>query len=333
MEEEIDRLEGLSRRKNLRFFGVPMQDGEDCVQSVLDILNGEGIVRPLSRSDLQQARRVGPISKVRPRVMVVTFSQWEHKISIIKNQELRKRLREKGVRLSNDYTKKQTEIMAKARGEGKAAFFVKGKLIVRNGTHDGRSYAEVASVEVDKTYKEHISLSHDNSSPRYLDSKSCNSQSVDQPGNMGRVKPYVRNHDVNYGNNQSSVKQVSGKGSKSHHGNSGVPVVSKRMDKSRQVSSEKSADVSSAPGCTANNFFQSPSGGADRLSRAGVSRGGEAIISANRLRPSKGVGTQTGGAGQGRSGAAGNRGEEGMTSKEADTDRRRSLRSNNKQDK
>ena len=64
---------------------------------------------------------------------------------ILKVKNYRAKLESKGVRVSNDLTHRQATIVSQARKEGKAAYFVKGKLIVGPRRPDPRTYAEVAA--------------------------------------------------------------------------------------------------------------------------------------------------------------------------------------------
>ncbi|KAL8582794.1 hypothetical protein ACOMHN_061117 [Nucella lapillus] len=58
------------------------------------------------------------------------MKNWRDKLELLRNKEFRNRLDEAGVRLANDLTRRQAEIVAQAKKENKVAFFSKGKLIV-----------------------------------------------------------------------------------------------------------------------------------------------------------------------------------------------------------
>ena len=60
--------------------------------------------------------------------MIVKFNRWKDKTTILSNRKFRDDLENQGIKVVNDSTQNQTEIVAAAKGDGKVAFFKKGKL-------------------------------------------------------------------------------------------------------------------------------------------------------------------------------------------------------------
>ena len=131
MSEEIDRLEGFSRRDNLRFFGIPPNEKEDyetCARCVIEILNSVDKSQTWKEDDIIRAHRLGQARPTETKPMIVKFRLWQHKMKLLRDHDLRTKLEQRGIRLANDLTKKQVEITSKAREMGKVAIFIRGKL-------------------------------------------------------------------------------------------------------------------------------------------------------------------------------------------------------------
>ena len=149
LNSEIDKLEEFSRRDNLRIFGIQQSNDREnydkCVEMVTQCLNSVEGPKRWSESDIERAHRVGQARDDKPRPMLVKFRQWKDKIGILTDRSYRDRLDAKGIRVANDLTRRQSQIVHQARLEGKAAFFVKGKLTVSDRRQDSRTYAAVAA--------------------------------------------------------------------------------------------------------------------------------------------------------------------------------------------
>ena len=62
LEETTDKLEGFSRRDNLKFFNIPQSDDEDyktCVTKVVSILQDTVPNRQWCRADIVRTHRLG----------------------------------------------------------------------------------------------------------------------------------------------------------------------------------------------------------------------------------------------------------------------------------
>ena len=152
LKQEVDKLEGFSRRDNLRMYGVPSltegpEDYDACANAVVSVLNAADDNQDWqwASNDIVRAHRVGQSRDGSPRPMVVKFSRWRDKMYLLTSRQLRQRLAKHGnVRLANDLTRSQAKIAAQAREEGKVAYIKNGKMMVKPKTPDQRTYAEVA---------------------------------------------------------------------------------------------------------------------------------------------------------------------------------------------
>jgi archaellum component FlaC len=148
MNSEIDRLEEFSRRDNLRMFGVTsVSDSEresydDCCAAVCSVLNSVDTTREWTDQDIVRAHRVGRARSGQPQPMIVKFRQWRHKMRLITDKPFRANLEREGVRVVNDLTRRQMDTVAEAKREGKAAYFVKGKLTIGPKRSDPRNYRD-----------------------------------------------------------------------------------------------------------------------------------------------------------------------------------------------
>ena len=135
LKDEVDRLELVLRKDNLKFLGIletAQESYEACVQKVVDVLNDAGeLAIPFTASDIQQAYRInGRRRRNEPRPLIVKFTHWCDKLEILMNKEIRDQLRHNGVRVANDLTRRQSSALAEIRRQGKVGYFLNGKLRV-----------------------------------------------------------------------------------------------------------------------------------------------------------------------------------------------------------
>ena len=133
LKDEVDRLELVLRKDNLKFPGIPetaQEWYEACVQKVADVLNDAGeLTIPFTMSDIQQAYRInGRRRRNEPRPLIVEFTHWCDKLGILMNKDIRDHLRQNGVRVANDLTRRQSSQVAEIRRQGKVGYFLNGNL-------------------------------------------------------------------------------------------------------------------------------------------------------------------------------------------------------------
>ena len=148
--EKADDLENRSRRNNIKVFGIPEEPFEDYAASEAKLKSA--IANKLAIKDeiiIERAHRVGPKdggSKTtryghkrknsnEPRPIIAKLLNWKQKDSIIKAA---RKVRPQGISFRDDFSERVLakraalipEMLA-ARQEGKHAFLVRDRLIVR----------------------------------------------------------------------------------------------------------------------------------------------------------------------------------------------------------
>ena len=132
IEDELDRLDRENRKATMRIFGLPETINERSVdaknivtENVLKVACND---EEWSPDDLQSAFRVGESNDDQPRIMMATFRYADDKFKVYAE---RARLREKGIRVSDDLTKRQRK---KLKEKGYNGYFYKGQVHVRQKT-------------------------------------------------------------------------------------------------------------------------------------------------------------------------------------------------------
>ncbi len=139
LTNELDRLEGYSRRENVRFYGIAEgknmheETADVCMRKMLALLQEVIPSRDWKRRDIVKAHRIGmkPTELGSSRVMIVKFLYPEDKDLVFASRAVFKD--DHYVRLSADLTKRQFVALNNAREDGtKIAFYQGGKIVVRN---------------------------------------------------------------------------------------------------------------------------------------------------------------------------------------------------------
>jgi hypothetical protein len=143
LEAEVDRLEGFSRRNNIKFFGIPEANSgeeDDCAQAVLNVLSTYIPQEKWGAETIERAHRLGHFipNKPNPRPVIVKFQSWRDAIRVMKDRSARDDMEHDGLRVAQDLTRRQVETLKGLRSEGKVAFYVNGKLKVRENDGDQR---------------------------------------------------------------------------------------------------------------------------------------------------------------------------------------------------
>ena len=157
LEQELNSLEMISRRCNLKFLGVTEMVPENyktTVQRIIDILNECASSRTWTESDIERAHRIGDRRhrSDQPRPLIVRFHRWSDKMEILNDTIFRDLLRREGIRVSSDLTTRQREEVQHYRRQGKIAYYKSGRLQVEerrtnsstdnNREHGGRFNAD-----------------------------------------------------------------------------------------------------------------------------------------------------------------------------------------------
>ncbi|KAL8602587.1 hypothetical protein ACOMHN_063044 [Nucella lapillus] len=137
LETEIDRLEGFSRRNNIKLFGVPESTGEeqeDCAEVVRYVLETYIPEKTWDPDVIERAHRLGkPNSHNRnPRPIIAKFQRWGDAMRVMKDPAAREGMEKGSLRVAQDLTRRQAARLRDLRSEGKMGYFVKGKLRVKD---------------------------------------------------------------------------------------------------------------------------------------------------------------------------------------------------------
>lgn len=145
-QEKVIALETYSRRENLRFMNIPEQTGENCIDTVYDIIENE---LKISTDDIQfqAVHRVGKVlpaineqAKASPRPIIARFLLREDRDYVLKaKNKLKKSEKYKDAYITQDYAravqmerKTLIKAMFKAKEKGLDARVVNRNLIVDN---------------------------------------------------------------------------------------------------------------------------------------------------------------------------------------------------------
>ena len=137
LEDEIDRLEGFSRRNNIKLFGIPEEDGlrEDCAEAVRNVLQTY-IPEIAWQSDvIERAHRLGRSQRnSNPRPIIAKFQRWGDAMTLMKHREARADMDGDGLRVAQDLTRRQSQQLRQLREQGKSGYFVNGTLRIKEST-------------------------------------------------------------------------------------------------------------------------------------------------------------------------------------------------------
>ncbi|KAL8573640.1 hypothetical protein ACOMHN_007193 [Nucella lapillus] len=133
INKELDILESVSRRDNLKFFNIPEspdENYESCADEVVNVLQNTVPNKEWALNDVR-AHRIGTrttSSISNPRPMIVKMSRWKDKMDIINSG--REALKKKGIKVASDLTTRQRAVLKDHRDRGLHAYYKAGKLIV-----------------------------------------------------------------------------------------------------------------------------------------------------------------------------------------------------------
>ncbi|KAL4228279.1 hypothetical protein ACF0H5_013710 [Mactra antiquata] len=131
LEDDFEKIERQNRRKNLRIFGLKMQENEPTSlhdNIMTNIITSAAPDSMLSKNDIEEAFRVGTGSDRYPPITIVKFKSMMAKQEILRGRD---KLREHDIRISDDLTNSQRQKLADLKQKGKIGYFYKGELFFR----------------------------------------------------------------------------------------------------------------------------------------------------------------------------------------------------------
>ena len=145
-KKDIKRLEVQSRQANLKFLGLhepgPRHNRTD-VYKIVDTLNYFSSNTTWRHIDIENVHSLGRAPKhsqqrgyhqhERPRPLIVTFSHRDDKISILRDRDLRERLRRDYIRATTAVTPRQRQPLQRYEQRGIVAYYKNGRLHVETG--------------------------------------------------------------------------------------------------------------------------------------------------------------------------------------------------------
>ena len=155
LDQDVDRLERYSRRDTIRVFGLKERTNEiyaTIKQYVIDsVLKRARPDVEWSEEDIVRTHRVGYKAEVepevwgesdddgdkqKPRTLLIKFLHWDKKMKVLKGREV---LRDAGIRIGDDLTRRQRKTLQDLSARGKYGYYYRGELIVKNAKNTNGS--------------------------------------------------------------------------------------------------------------------------------------------------------------------------------------------------
>ncbi|CAG4976128.1 unnamed protein product [Colias eurytheme] len=207
-EHRFLEIEKCIRIRNLIFFGIEEQEKsyEELENIILSLITSDININ-CNKTELQIIKRLGKRTENKIRPVIVTFSTYGKKISIMK---MKHNLKEKNIYIKEDFPPKILEIrkklqeqLHKERENGKIAYIRYDKLIVKepsnrnnqdkvNFKHSGNN-TKKRELEVTPPY---LSGGHDNNKKHQI-AKKNKIRSYPSQSNQYSMKHYIINKNKN----------------------------------------------------------------------------------------------------------------------------------------
>ena len=146
-QEKVIALETYSRRENLRFMNIPEEPGENCIDTIYDLIEN-GLNINTEHMQLQAVHRVGKVrsndaDNASPRPVIVRFLLRDDREKVLKaKNKLKSSENYKDVYITQDYAraiqmerKTLIKAMFKAKEKGLNAKVVNRNLMVNNAVY------------------------------------------------------------------------------------------------------------------------------------------------------------------------------------------------------
>ena len=129
LENDVDDLEGRSRRDNVRFYGIAVEANEtfaDCKEKVVSLLNRHVQSKHWNDRDIVIAHRTGTAVDGK-QTIIAKFHHGSDKITAL---AARPEFKSANIGIGSDLTKRQRKTLAKLKSQGKKGYFKRGRLFV-----------------------------------------------------------------------------------------------------------------------------------------------------------------------------------------------------------
>ncbi len=130
LEDKLESQEQYSRRENVILYGMKESENESYEsvrKNVTDLLNKNVKTKHWQEEDILRSHRLGrPTAGVKPRPVIVRFTQFHDKLNVLK---ARNDLKKVNIGVSNDLTQKQRQQLDRLKDQGKSGYFKNGKLV------------------------------------------------------------------------------------------------------------------------------------------------------------------------------------------------------------
>lgn len=131
VQKTLDNQEQFSRNRNIRIFGMPVNDSENLQESVLDLFKGK-MELDIVPADIKNIHRViakNPTNK--PPAVLVEFREVNKRSAVLKQ---RKHLKSSGIVIKEDLTQRRLMIFSEAvkKFTAKNVWCMHGNIFVKN---------------------------------------------------------------------------------------------------------------------------------------------------------------------------------------------------------
>ena len=135
--QNLNRVEAHNRRGNLKIYGMPEYKGSDkekCDEVAIKLFNEYMPGQEWGVDQVEKAHRLGKFQEGgRARPILVKMSNPQDTFLILGNRKAREKMKENNLHISQDLTRDQQDILKQERDKGNLAYFVSGKLVIREG--------------------------------------------------------------------------------------------------------------------------------------------------------------------------------------------------------
>ncbi|KAH3856938.1 hypothetical protein DPMN_099533 [Dreissena polymorpha] len=140
--KRLEKIEYAEIKNCLRIFGLTDEENEAADKTkqkfVSDVYNVAVPISPLQDSQVLDIKRVGLFNKNSNRMVLVKFKQYDLKGEIFKARD---RLRDSGIRVSNELTMSQRNKIRDLSQRGIQAYYKNGVVYQRQTSTENRTFA------------------------------------------------------------------------------------------------------------------------------------------------------------------------------------------------